>query len=100
MLESLVLTYQHTSMLHLYLSINITACAIFREAAEHFLIALNQQARGKDVTNSVGNVSQMSETIWSTLRMCISLMNRKDLREAVDRRDLAVLNEEFKIHEN
>lgn len=45
-------------------------------------------------------MSQMSETIWSTLRMCISLMNRKDLREAVDKRDLVKLNEEFKLHEN
>ncbi|KAJ8941221.1 hypothetical protein NQ318_015653 [Aromia moschata] len=66
------------------------------EAAEHFLTALNQQARGKDVTNS-GSMSQMSNTIWTTLRMCISLMNRGDLKPAVDSRDLEQLNKAFGI---
>lgn len=71
----------------------------FREAAEHFLTALNQQAKGKDVLNS-GRMSQMSETIWSTLRMCISLMNRQDLRPAVDSKDLHTLNKAFDIVDN
>lgn len=73
--------------------INLNA---YKQAAEHFLIALNQQARGRDVTNS-GKMSQMSETIWSTLRMCISLMNRSDLKPAVDARDLKSLNAAFEI---
>nr|XP_023014015.1 peroxisomal targeting signal 1 receptor [Leptinotarsa decemlineata] len=73
--------------------INLNA---YREAAEHFLIALNQQARGKDVSNS-GSVSQMSDTIWTTLRMCISLMNRGELKSAVDKRDLKELNKAFFI---
>ncbi|XP_018572578.1 peroxisomal targeting signal 1 receptor isoform X2 [Anoplophora glabripennis] len=73
--------------------INLNA---YREAAEHFLTALNQQARGKDVTNS-GAMSQMSDTIWSTLRMCISLMNRGDLKPAVDNKDLPQLNKAFGI---
>ncbi|KAJ8920158.1 hypothetical protein NQ315_011819 [Exocentrus adspersus] len=73
--------------------INLNA---YREAAEHFLTALNQQARGKDVANSEG-MSQMSDTIWSTLRMCISLMNRGDLKPAVDNRDLPQLNKAFGI---
>ncbi|XP_072378561.1 peroxisomal targeting signal 1 receptor isoform X1 [Diabrotica undecimpunctata] len=73
--------------------INLNA---YREAAEHFLTALNQQARGKDVVNS-GSMSQMSDTIWSTLRMCISLMNRGDLKHLVDKRDLKELNKAFGI---
>ncbi|XP_057653291.1 peroxisomal targeting signal 1 receptor isoform X2 [Diorhabda carinulata] len=73
--------------------INLNA---YREAAEHFLTALNQQARGKDVMNS-GSMSQMSDTIWSTLRMCVSLMNRGDLKPFVDKRDLKELNKAFGI---
>lgn len=73
--------------------------SIYREAAEHFLIALNQQARGKDVSQS-GEKAQMSETIWSTLRMCISLMNRPDLKTAVDNRDLKTLNDALQILDN
>lgn len=68
----------------------------FREAAEHFLTALNQQARGRDVKNSPA-ISQMSDTIWSTLRMCISLLNKPELRAAVDNRDLETLNKAFDI---
>ncbi|XP_050304470.1 peroxisomal targeting signal 1 receptor isoform X2 [Anthonomus grandis grandis] len=68
----------------------------YREAAEHFLTALNQQARGKDVLNS-GATSQMSDTIWSTLQMCLSLMDRTDLRPLVKDRNLAELNKIFNI---
>lgn len=70
-----------------------------REAAEHFLTALNQQAKGKDVMNS-GKMSQMSEAIWSTLRMCVALMNRPELRPAVDNRDLHTLNKAFDVIDN
>lgn len=45
-------------------------------------------------------MSQMSQTIWSTLRMCISLMNRPDLRPAVDNHDLQTLNKAFDIVDN
>lgn len=76
--------------------INLSA---YKEAAEHFLIALNQQARGKDVSQS-GEKAQMSETIWSTLRMCISLMNRPELKAAVDNRDLKTLNDALQILDN
>ncbi|KAF5273785.1 hypothetical protein FQA39_LY00900 [Lamprigera yunnana] len=68
----------------------------YREAAEHFLIALNQQVRGGKSGNSK---IQMSETIWSTLRMCLSLMHRSDLRPAVDEQNLHILNEAFNINE-
>lgn len=76
--------------------INLSA---YKEAAEHFLLALNQQARGKDLTNNA-STSQISDTIWSTLRMCLGLMNRLDLRSAADNRDLPTLNREFNIHDS
>ncbi|KAF2883132.1 hypothetical protein ILUMI_23049 [Ignelater luminosus] len=69
----------------------------YKEAAEHFLMALNQQARGGDAETSK---FQMSETIWATLRMCISLMNRTDLRSAIEGRDLQALNNAFNIQED
>ncbi|KAL1497269.1 hypothetical protein ABEB36_008262 [Hypothenemus hampei] len=68
----------------------------YTEAVEHFLTALNQQARGIDVLNT-GSTSQMSDTIWSTLQMCLSLMGRSDLRPLVKNRDLQELNKIFKI---
>lgn len=68
----------------------------YKEAAEHFLTALNQQARGKDVLNT-GSMSQMSDTIWSTLQMCISLMDRTDLRPLVKNRNLQELNNVFNV---
>lgn len=67
-----------------------------REAAEHFLTTLNQQAKGKDVMNT-GRMSQMSDAIWATLRICISLMKRPDLRPAIDTKDLQTLNKAFEI---
>ncbi|XP_066145765.1 peroxisomal targeting signal 1 receptor [Euwallacea fornicatus] len=68
----------------------------YREAAEHFLTALNQQARGKDVLNT-GTTSQMSDTIWSMLQMCLSLMDRSDLRPLIKDRNLSELNKIFNI---
>ena len=41
----------------------------------------------------------MSESIWTTLRMTLSLLGRLDLMKIVDRRDLRKLNDEFKIYE-
>ncbi|XP_053664797.1 peroxisomal targeting signal 1 receptor [Anopheles marshallii] len=69
----------------------------YKEAAEHLLTALNMQAnsaaRSGLKVQSMSN--QMSGAIWSLLRMVLSLMNRKDLHIAVEKRDLEVLNREF-----
>lgn len=69
----------------------------YKEAAEHLLTALNHQA--SSIARSGINVSspanQMSSTIWITLRMVMSLMGRQDLQQAIDNRDLEVLNREF-----
>ncbi|XP_055311031.1 peroxisomal targeting signal 1 receptor isoform X2 [Sitodiplosis mosellana] len=70
----------------------------YKEAIEHFLLALNHQATSlsRSGLQSVKDTSnQMSDTIWSTLRMAISLMGRMDLQEAIDSRDLDILNREF-----
>lgn len=80
-------------------------CIYYREAAEHFLIALNLQAKTNedpDINSSlnpsaVKTNSQMSDTIWSTLRMVCSLMERQDLRPIIESRDLKTLNREFNI---
>ncbi|XP_025836363.1 peroxisomal targeting signal 1 receptor isoform X2 [Agrilus planipennis] len=73
----------------------------YQEAAEHLLIALNQQSRGRNHNGEISSHnSQMSDTIWSTLRLCISLMNRLDLRPVVDSRDLKTLNQNFNIENN
>ncbi|KAF7279147.1 hypothetical protein GWI33_007560 [Rhynchophorus ferrugineus] len=68
----------------------------YNQAVEHFLTALNQQARGRDVLGT-GSMSQMSDTIWSTLMMCVSLMDRTDLRPLVKSRNLQELNRIFNI---
>lgn len=69
----------------------------YKEAAEHLLTALNHQA--SSIARSGINVSspanQMSSTIWITLRMVMSLMGRQDLQQAIDNRDLEILNREF-----
>ncbi|EDS35509.1 peroxisomal targeting signal 1 receptor [Culex quinquefasciatus] len=69
----------------------------YKEAAEHLLTALNHQA--SSIARSGINVSspanQMSSTIWITLRMVMSLMGRQDLQQAIDNRDLDILNREF-----
>lgn len=44
---------------------------------------------------SAGSVSTMSDNIWSTLRMTLSLMGRSELHKAVDTRDLDHLNAVF-----
>lgn len=70
----------------------------YKEATEHFLTALNHQATSM-MRSGLGDgspSSQMSDTIWSTMRMAISLMGRLDLMPALDNRDLSVLNEAFR----
>lgn len=69
----------------------------FREAIEHFLTALNHQANStaRSGINIALPTNKMSETIWSTLRMAISLMGQNDLQAAIDNRDLDALNKAF-----
>lgn len=69
----------------------------YKEAAEHLLLALNHQASSKQRAGiNIDNVqNQMSDTLWSTLRMTISLMGRHNLQDSVDKKDLETLSREF-----
>lgn len=59
----------------------------YRQAAEHLLIALNQQASGRDTEGkAVASEVNMSRTIWSTLRLVIALMDKVHLMESVENR--------------
>jgi peroxin-5 len=69
----------------------------YKEAAEHLLIALNHQATSKlrAGINMPNDNDQMSDTLWSTLRMTISLLGRHELQDSIDNRDLETLKKEF-----
>lgn len=78
------------------LGISCVNLKVFREAVEHFLTSLNIQRKGVRVGRD--STSTMSESIWTTLRMSLSLMGRPEFHEAVDNRDLDYLNGQFNIH--
>lgn len=79
------------------LGISCVNLGAYKEAGEHLLTALNQQAAGKGPQASNVSTKAMSNTIWSTLRLVISLMHKYELMEAVENRDLLKLNKEFEI---
>ncbi|XP_063986164.1 peroxisomal targeting signal 1 receptor [Diachasmimorpha longicaudata] len=79
------------------LGISCINLGAYKEAAEHLLTALNQQAAGRGVQGENNAPHAMSETIWSTLRLVVSLMHKYHLTEAVEKWNLAKLNEEFEI---
>ncbi|KYM84407.1 Peroxisomal targeting signal 1 receptor, partial [Atta colombica] len=79
------------------LGISCVNLAAYQEAGEHLLTALNQQAAGRGPQANSVPPKAMSNTIWSTLRLVISLMRKYDLMEAVENRDLPRLNKEFGI---
>ena len=58
---------------------------------EHFLIALNHQRLAKVPT---GARTELSESIWPTLRLALTYLNRLDLLEV---RDIDALMKEFDI---
>jgi len=64
-----------------------------REAAEHFLTALDQQRKGKG-PNGCG---KMSDNIWSTLRLAVTLLGNHDIIKFVDAKDLDPLLRHFGI---
>ena len=72
----------------------------YSEAAEHFLAALNFQAAGRgpheeNILQSK-NTGAMSDNIWSSLRLTLSLMGRRDLYEYLDDRNLEKINQILK----
>lgn len=56
----------------------------YREAGEHLLTALNQQAAGQ---KEFGKATRaMSDAIWSTLRLVVSLMHKYHLNDSIENR--------------
>lgn len=67
----------------------------YKEAAEHLLTALNHQATSTARAGINSNSKQMSDSIWGTLRMAVSLAGRHELQDAISNRDLNALNSAF-----
>ncbi len=83
------------------LGISCVNLKAYTEATEHFLTGLNFQAAGRGPSEqqdqSWTRQAAMSENIWSSLRLCISLLGRQDLYPDVDAKNLDKLNKEFNI---
>ncbi|EDW05524.2 uncharacterized protein Dmoj_GI11045 [Drosophila mojavensis] len=67
----------------------------FDKAVDCYRAAVHVDPQNAKLAQAIGQ-NQMSESIWSTLKMVISLMGRSDLQGHISDRNLSALNEAFK----
>ena len=72
--------------------INLSA---YRQAVEHLLTALKLQSAGIGPVTAGGRTASMSENIWTTLRLAVSLMGRTDLLPHVNAKSMDALEKEL-----
>merc|ERR1711962_1548661 len=70
----------------------------YTEAAEHFLTTLNFQAAGRGPQGDESRAA-MSQSVWSSLRLAVSLLRRQDLLPHLDARNLSRLSTEFGLQQ-
>ncbi|CAL8110381.1 unnamed protein product [Orchesella dallaii] len=67
----------------------------YTEAAEHFLFALSMQTSSKSAFSGRSFKTSMSDSIWTSLRMVLHLLDKGTLSSAIDQRDLDLLKQEL-----
>jgi len=78
------------------LGISCVNLKAYKEASEHFLTALNFQDAGRGPELDQSHTA-MSDSIWTSLRLAVSLMRRTDLQPHLDSKNLERLSREFNV---